>query len=941
MILVGHDDGGTRKVHLRTFPEAYAGKYDSRVVSPTRRKRFLYDNLSPRPPEEFVSENFNADIESFSPSPIMEEIDLTFTPDGPMPPCIEEDDDDSRDTLIREKLLDNYSLPIHVNESFHFDIPSFSRPPAKPPDGNTGILNVKMMGDVSDQKIVQKNLKEKQLEEAQAVKAQSWKFPVSYDDDDGEEGYNSLNDNITSELPSYSAVIPTEPVDSLSMGDEHLNTIPTTESDEFIKSFIISSKIDSLFDEFICELTLLKSFPPRINETNCQPEKKIRFAKRLLYDNSSPCPPEEIVSDISNADIESFSPSPIPNKDSDPLMEEIDLSFNPDEPMPPGIEGDDDDSERDISILEELLDNYSLSLPANESYHFDIPSPYRPPTKPPDGITGTLNIKMMGDVSDQKVPIPNPTITRIFNQEKSPDLLSYLGFEAFQPSAECPMIINGKNTPVLDVLFSIFTPLDQLKDEFCSLCNSRAENSFIYDSNPNSFDNPPDFSYQRSHHHVETYSCELCGNDFHYGYDCPPRFLLVYEQKSSYKQNFGDNYYPQNSPSFPLQFLCCENCGGPHEIFQCQPMNQNYFEPNHRYNSNYSGFDRPSQYPIDQSAPQEMSIQDMEVQKQQYLEKMRKQAANLSTYNAEPSRRFNFICYDDDDEEKTIPLRDIISQLPLSIVITTSPPVLPIKDPEDSLIMGNEEHPEKESNEVIKSSAEDLVPIPSESEDTSRSDSECDLLACDDFSPIDVPEGKSMTFSNPLFDSNADFTSSDDESLFNEDVPEDNVKLYSNPLFKFNDEYISSDVNSLFDEMLKDIESKVSYDSNLDEPALLVRPLFDSNEDECFDPGGDVDEINAFDILSNFEDSYYDSEGDVSILRVCLVMILPLISLLRLKKTKKRTKSDQNRTKTGSRLGSVGNGVAGVGVFVARDAAPPVVLGAVRDTLIFTLIYGL
>nr|GFC58617.1 hypothetical protein [Tanacetum cinerariifolium] len=110
----------------------------------------------------------------------------------------------------------------------------------------------------------------------------------------------------------------------------------------------------------------------------------------------------------------------------------------------PGIEEDDDDSERDIPILEELLDNYSLLLPTNESYHFDIPSPYRPPAKPPDGNTGTLTIKMMGDVSDQKVPIPNPTITRILNQEKSPDLLSHLGLEAFQPSTECPMIINGK-----------------------------------------------------------------------------------------------------------------------------------------------------------------------------------------------------------------------------------------------------------------------------------------------------------------------------------------------------------------------------------------------------------------------------------------------------------------------------------------------------------------
>nr|GFD53745.1 hypothetical protein [Tanacetum cinerariifolium] len=94
----------------------------------------LYDNSSPRLPEEFVSKNSNADAESFSPSPIMEEINLTFTPDDPMPPSIKEDNDDSRDILIREELLENYSLPIPKNESFHFDIPSFSRPPAKPPD---------------------------------------------------------------------------------------------------------------------------------------------------------------------------------------------------------------------------------------------------------------------------------------------------------------------------------------------------------------------------------------------------------------------------------------------------------------------------------------------------------------------------------------------------------------------------------------------------------------------------------------------------------------------------------------------------------------------------------------------------------------------------------------------------------------------------------------
>ncbi|GJW17394.1 hypothetical protein Tco_0024830 [Tanacetum coccineum] len=149
------------------------------------------------------------------------------------------------------------------------------------------------------------------------------------------------------------------------------------------------------------------------------------------------------------------------------------------------------------------------------------------------------------------------------------------------------------------------------------------------------------------------------------------------------------------------------------------------------------------------------------------------QEANLSTHTPEPSRRFNSICYDDDDdEESTIPLNAIISQLPPSIAITTSLPVLPTMEPEDSLIMGDKDlHviPEKESDEVIKSSVEDLVPIPSEFDDTSDNDSECDLPFCDDSPPLDILGGNSMTFSNSLFDFNDDFTSCKDNPLFDEE----------------------------------------------------------------------------------------------------------------------------------------------------------------------------
>nr|GFA60102.1 pre-mRNA splicing Prp18-interacting factor [Tanacetum cinerariifolium] len=90
---------------------------------------------------------------------------------------------------------------------------------------------------------------------------------------------------------------------------------------------------DSLLDEFAGELTLLKSIPPGIDETGCYPEEDIRLIERLLYDNSSPRPPEEFVSDNSNADIESFSPSPIPIKDSNSHYKEIDLTFTPDDLM--------------------------------------------------------------------------------------------------------------------------------------------------------------------------------------------------------------------------------------------------------------------------------------------------------------------------------------------------------------------------------------------------------------------------------------------------------------------------------------------------------------------------------------------------------------------------------------------------------------------------------
>ncbi|GKC40903.1 hypothetical protein Tco_1053287 [Tanacetum coccineum] len=271
----------------------------------------------------------------------------------------------------------------------------------------------------------------------QAAKARYWKIPVCYNDDDDEERSIPLRDIIMSELPPCVAITPDSlKTDSFIMVDKHLDTIPETESDEFIKSSVenlvqnprcledecgvlmcrfefnpihnedpdstlkndrfdtesyllesllnrdtfmtFSPKIDSLLEEFADELALLKPISPKIEDSN--PKGDIRLVERLLYDNSSPRPPEEF---NSKNPTESFSPSPIPVEDSDSLMEEIDIFLDGDGSIPPGIESDDYDSEDD--------DN-STSRPEFESFHVDYP----------DSGDSTIDV-----VEDIPVDVPN------------------------------------------------------------------------------------------------------------------------------------------------------------------------------------------------------------------------------------------------------------------------------------------------------------------------------------------------------------------------------------------------------------------------------------------------------------------------------------------------------------------------------------------------------
>ncbi|GKF66221.1 hypothetical protein Tco_0192738, partial [Tanacetum coccineum] len=108
------------------------------------------------------------------------------------------------------------------------------------------------------------------------------------------------------------------------------------------------------------------------------------------------------------------------------------------------------------------------------------------------------------------------------------------------------------------------------------------------------------------------------------------------------------------------------------------------------------------------------------------------------------------ICYNDDED--------------YTIAIT---PVLSTKEPVDSLIM-EDEHLDTilatESDEVIKSSVENLVPILSESEGTL--DSVCVVPLCNNPTPLEAFKEHSET----VIDSNDDSTSSDDDSPYGEHI---------------------------------------------------------------------------------------------------------------------------------------------------------------------------
>ncbi|GJR09934.1 reverse transcriptase domain-containing protein [Tanacetum coccineum] len=178
----------------------------------------------------------------------------------------------------------------------------------------------------------EQGVQKEQEEQAAQSFTPYWNFPIIDDDDDEytiqyREYLERSSKAITPDLPTE------EPDNSLSMGDEHLSTIPKMESDKLIKSsvenlvpiprksegifdnmcdvpsfdkkhfdaksdlmesllnrdtpIVYSPKTDSLLEEFAGGLAPINPIPPGIHEADFDPKEDIRLDDQMFYDDTS------------------------------------------------------------------------------------------------------------------------------------------------------------------------------------------------------------------------------------------------------------------------------------------------------------------------------------------------------------------------------------------------------------------------------------------------------------------------------------------------------------------------------------------------------------------------------------------------------------------------------------------------------------------------------
>nr|GEY62632.1 hypothetical protein [Tanacetum cinerariifolium] len=356
---------------------------------------------------------------------------------------------------------------------------------------------------------------------AEYINSLSWNHPTFYNND--KEHSIQYKECLENSSNAITTVLPTkEPEYSLSMGYEHLSTIPKTKSDEVIKSSVknlvqISSEYEvtsdnekdvpmenfkiysnPLFDDeeinsnkidlhyFNAESNLIESLSNRdtlfdsspkfdyleefsgelvptsiINEERIKREHEeyISLMEKLLTINSF----SRLLENFhANTIIETLPTSSNPVEDSDSLREEIDIFTGMDDFMPPGIESDNYDSEGDNHFLEELLSNDYISLPENYVLTTNvvkgIPEHY---VLMPNILPTLPTFDPLYPVYDTLLPFSLENEDKVFK----PGILSYLLLSHRDKTtfdfSENPMMMYGRDIPLLVVLDLHTIPMDK------------------------------------------------------------------------------------------------------------------------------------------------------------------------------------------------------------------------------------------------------------------------------------------------------------------------------------------------------------------------------------------------------------------------------------------------------------------------------------------------
>nr|GEZ46784.1 hypothetical protein [Tanacetum cinerariifolium] len=252
-------------------------------------------------------------------------------------------------------------------------------------------------------------------------------------------------------------------------------------------------------------------------------------------------------------------------------------------------------------------------------------------------------------------------------------------------------------------------------------------------------------------------TCKSCRKGAHIGYNRPPKVPII-SNPEPFNQTMNDEL-PQTFPGFdPTCYSDKENSVPCVSKPNFVDESSNIFNPPPQppiYSCEFCGSN--AQYghyctPQDALGTKQYKPEDIQELFRQLLNDVQNIHEELAEYINTPGwNRPAF--YDDDDDD----------DMDYTIAIT---PVLSTEEPVDSLSM-EDKHldtiPATESDEVIKFSVEDLVPIPSEFEGIP--DTMCNVHLVNNPTPLEAKDHFEI-----VINFNDDISSSDDDSLYNENI---------------------------------------------------------------------------------------------------------------------------------------------------------------------------